>query len=103
MSDKFRRAMARVLEIDPHLIDGSNNVPSTIEDTLGIELEETYLVGTATAASHCRSPRSISVRRFFATAWRPYDVSKDPDGSRHWRADTKGIQIDNAASSRTSR
>jgi benzoyl-CoA reductase subunit A len=46
MSEKFHRAMDRVLEIDPHLIDGANDVPARIEDTLGLELEETYLVGT---------------------------------------------------------
>ena len=86
MSDKFRRAMARVLEIDPHLIDGSNNVPGTIEETLGIELEETYLVGTGYgrvtlpfSKEHIRSEIPPRARR-------AHHVSEDPHGARYRRA-----------------
>ena len=97
MSDKFRRAMARVLEIDPHLIDGSNNVPSTIEDTLGIELEETYLVGTGYgrvtlpfSKEHIRSEilcHGLGAHMMYPKTRTVLDIGGQ---------DTKGIQIDNA-------
>ena len=97
MSDKFRRAMARVLEIDPHLIDGSNNVPGTIEDTLGIELEETYLVGTGYgrvtlpfSKEHIRSEilcHGLGAHMMYPKTRTVLDIGGQ---------DTKGIQIDNA-------
>jgi benzoyl-CoA reductase subunit A len=97
MSEKFRRAMARVLEIDPHLIDGSNNVPSTIEDTLGIELEETYLVGTGYgrvtlpfSKEHIRSEilcHGLGAHMMYPKTRTVLDIGGQ---------DTKGIQIDNA-------
>ena len=46
LSDKFRRALARVLAVDSVVRTGSTDVPQTIVDTLAIDLEETYLVGT---------------------------------------------------------
>ncbi|MGP8121488.1 MAG: benzoyl-CoA reductase subunit A, partial [Xanthobacteraceae bacterium] len=97
MSDKFRRAMARVLEIDPHLIDGSNNVPGTIEDTLGVELEETYLVGTGYgrvtlpfSKEHIRSEilcHGLGAHMMYPKTRTVLDIGGQ---------DTKGIQIDNA-------
>jgi benzoyl-CoA reductase subunit A len=97
MSDKFRRAMARVLEIDPHLIDGSNNVPGTIEDTLGIELEETYLVGTGYgrvtlpfSKEHIRSEilcHGLGAHMMYPKTRTVLDIGGQ---------DTKGIQIDEA-------
>ena len=97
MSDKFRRAMARVLEIDPHLIDGSNNVPGTIEETLGIELEETYLVGTGYgrvtlpfSKEHIRSEilcHGLGAHMMYPKTRTVLDIGGQ---------DTKGIQIDNA-------
>jgi benzoyl-CoA reductase subunit A len=97
MSDKFRRAMARVLEIDPHLIDGSNNVPGTIEDALGIELEETYLVGTGYgrvtlpfSKEHIRSEilcHGLGAHMMYPKTRTVLDIGGQ---------DTKGIQIDNA-------
>jgi benzoyl-CoA reductase subunit A len=97
MSEKFRRAMARVLEIDPHLIDGSNNVPGTIEDTLGIELEETYLVGTGYgrvtlpfSKEHIRSEilcHGLGAHMMYPKTRTVLDIGGQ---------DTKGIQIDNA-------
>jgi benzoyl-CoA reductase subunit A len=97
MSDKFRRAMARVLELDPHLIDGSNNVPSTIEDTLGIELEETYLVGTGYgrvtlpfSKEHIRSEilcHGLGAHMMYPKTRTVLDIGGQ---------DTKGIQIDTA-------
>jgi benzoyl-CoA reductase subunit A len=97
MSDKFRRAMARVLELDPHLIDGSNNVPGTIEDTLGIELEETYLVGTGYgrvtlpfSKEHIRSEilcHGLGAHMMYPKTRTVLDIGGQ---------DTKGIQIDTA-------
>jgi benzoyl-CoA reductase subunit A len=97
MSDKFRRAMARVLEIDPHLIDGSNNVPGTIEDTLGIELEETYLVGTGYgrvtlpfSKEHIRSEilcHGLGAHMMYPKTRTVLDIGGQ---------DTKGIQVDAA-------
>ena len=97
MSEKFRRAMARVLEIDPHLIDGSNNVPTTIEDTLGIELEETYLVGTGYgrvtlpfSKEHIRSEilcHGLGAHMMYPKTRTVLDIGGQ---------DTKGIQIDSA-------
>src|SRR3954447_14747767 len=95
MSDKFRRAMARVLEIDPHLIDGANNVPGTIEDTLAVELEETYLVGTGYgrvtlpfSKEHIRSEilcHGLGVHMMYPATRTVLDIGGQ---------DTKGIQID---------
>jgi benzoyl-CoA reductase subunit A len=95
MSDKFRRAMARVLEIDPHLIDGSNNVPGTIEETLGVELEETYLVGTGYgrvtlpfSKEHIRSEilcHGLGAHMMYPNTRTVLDIGGQ---------DTKGIQID---------
>ena len=97
MSDKFRRAMARVLEIDPHLVDGSNNVPGTIEDALGIELEETYLVGTGYgrvtlpfSKEHIRSEilcHGLGAHMMYPKTRTVLDIGGQ---------DTKGIQIDTA-------
>ncbi|HLX15303.1 MAG TPA: benzoyl-CoA reductase subunit A [Bradyrhizobium sp.] len=97
MSDKFRRAMARVLEVDPHLIDGSNNVPGTIVDTLGIELEETYLVGTGYgrvtlpfSKEHIRSEilcHGLGAHMMYPKTRTVLDIGGQ---------DTKGIQIDTA-------
>jgi benzoyl-CoA reductase subunit A len=97
MSDKFRRAMARVLELDPHLIDGSNNVPGTIEDVLGIELEETYLVGTGYgrvtlpfSKEHIRSEilcHGLGAHMMYPKTRTVLDIGGQ---------DTKGIQIDSA-------
>ena len=97
MSDKFRRAMARVLELDPHLIDGSNNVPGTIEDALGIELEETYLVGTGYgrvtlpfSKEHIRSEilcHGLGAHMMYPKTRTVLDIGGQ---------DTKGIQIDTA-------
>jgi benzoyl-CoA reductase subunit A len=97
MSDKFRRAMARVLEIDPYLIDGSNNVPGTIEEALGIEFEETYLVGTGYgrvtlpfSKEHIRSEilcHGLGAHMMYPKTRTVLDIGGQ---------DTKGIQIDNA-------
>ena len=95
IGDKFRRAMARVLEVDPHLIDGSNNVPGTVEDTLNLELEETYLVGTGYgrvtlpfSKEHIRSEilcHGLGAHMMYPKTRTVLDIGGQ---------DTKGIQID---------
>jgi benzoyl-CoA reductase subunit A len=97
MSDKFRRAMARVLETDPHLIDGSHNVPGTIEATLGVELDKTYLVGTGYgrvtlpfSKEHIRSEilcHGLGAHMMYPATRTVLDIGGQ---------DTKGIQIDEA-------
>ena len=46
LSEKFRRALGRVLDAEPTLIAGAGDVLSAIERTLAVDLEESYLVGT---------------------------------------------------------
>ncbi len=97
MSEKFHRAMDRVLEIDPHLIDGANDVPARIEDTLGMELEETYLVGTGYgrvtlpfSKEHIRSEilcHGLGAHMMYPNTRTVLDIGGQ---------DTKGIQVDAA-------
>ena len=97
MSEKFHRAMDRVLEIDPHLIDGANEVPARIEDTLGLELEETYLVGTGYgrvtlpfSKEHIRSEilcHGLGAHMMYPNTRTVLDIGGQ---------DTKGIQVDAA-------
>ena len=46
LSEKFRGALARVLAADKSLTQGADNVHKIIETSLGVDLEESYLVGT---------------------------------------------------------
>jgi benzoyl-CoA reductase subunit A len=97
LSDKFRRAMARVTESDPHLVDGSNDVLGRIEETLGIELEETYLVGTGYgrvtlpfSKEHIRSEilcHGLGAHMMYPKTRTVLDIGGQ---------DTKGIQVDAA-------
>ena len=95
LSEKFRRAMARVLETDPHIVDSEKNVAATIEKTLGVELEETYLVGTGYgrvtlpfSKEHIRS--EILCHGLGALMMYPKTRTVLDIGGQ----DTKGIQID---------
>ena len=45
-SDKFRRALGRVLQTDMPVKSAAADIQKMIEDALAIELEETYMVGT---------------------------------------------------------
>ncbi|MCB1543955.1 MAG: benzoyl-CoA reductase subunit A [Methylobacteriaceae bacterium] len=95
LSEKFRRAMARVLEHDPHLIDGEKDVAQEIERTLGVELEETYLVGTGYgrvtlpfSKEHIRSEilcHGLGAHMMYPKTRTVLDIGGQ---------DTKGIQID---------
>src|SRR5215471_16917300 len=46
LSEKFRRALGRVLKSEPSVKSEAANIQKLIENALAIELEETYLVGT---------------------------------------------------------
>jgi benzoyl-CoA reductase subunit A len=95
LSDKFRRALARVLEVDATIRTGSTNVPQTIENTLNIELEETYLVGTGYgrvtlpfSKEHIRSEilcHGLGAHMMYPNTRTVLDIGGQ---------DTKGIQID---------
>ncbi|MFO1133955.1 MAG: benzoyl-CoA reductase subunit A [Rhodoblastus sp.] len=95
LSEKFRRAMGRVLENDPHVIDGEKDVADVIERTLGVELEETYLVGTGYgrvtlpfSKEHIRSEilcHGLGAHMMYPRTRTVLDIGGQ---------DTKGIQID---------
>src|SRR6516162_2431921 len=46
LKEKFRRALARMLVSEPSLKSAAAAIQNAIESALGIELEESYLVGT---------------------------------------------------------
>ena len=105
LSDKFRRALARVLAVDSVVKTGSTDVPQTIIDTLGIDLEESYLVGTGYgrvtlpfSKEHIRSEilcHGLGAHMMYPNTRTVLDIGGQ---------DTKGIQVDeNGISSRTSR
>jgi benzoyl-CoA reductase subunit A len=95
LSDKFRRALARVLAADGVIKTGSTDVPETIEQTLNIELEETYLVGTGYgrvtlpfSKEHIRSEilcHGLGAHMMYPRTRTVLDIGGQ---------DTKGIQID---------
>ena len=95
LSDKFRRALARVLAVDSVVRTGSTDVPQTIVDTLAIDLEETYLVGTGYgrvtlpfSKDHIRS--EILCHGLGAHMMHPKTRTVLDIGGQ----DTKGIQVD---------
>ncbi len=95
LSDKFRRAMVRVLEGDPTLKSASRDVLPVIERTLAIELEETYLVGTGYgrvtlpfSKEHIRSEilcHGLGAHMMYPKTRTVLDIGGQ---------DTKGIQVD---------
>jgi benzoyl-CoA reductase subunit A len=95
LSDKFRRALARVLAVDGVVRTGSTDVPQTIENTLGIDLEETYLVGTGYgrvtlpfSKEHIRSEilcHGLGAHMMYPKTRTVLDIGGQ---------DTKGIQVD---------
>jgi benzoyl-CoA reductase subunit A len=95
LSDKFRQALARVLAVDSTVRTGSTDVPQTIENTLGIELEETYLVGTGYgrvtlpfSKEHIRSEilcHGLGAHMMYPKTRTVLDIGGQ---------DTKGIQVD---------
>jgi benzoyl-CoA reductase subunit A len=95
LSDKFRRALARVLAVDSVVKTGSTDVPQTIIDTLGMDLEETYLVGTGYgrvtlpfSKEHIRSEilcHGLGAHMMYPNTRTVLDIGGQ---------DTKGIQVD---------
>ncbi len=95
LSDKFRRALARVLAGDNVIKTGSTDVPKTIVDTLAIDLEETYLVGTGYgrvtlpfSKEHIRSEilcHGLGAHMMYPKTRTVLDIGGQ---------DTKGIQVD---------
>ncbi|UYO54480.1 benzoyl-CoA reductase subunit A [Rhodopseudomonas palustris] len=95
LSDKFRRAVARMLAADSHAADGEGDFAAMIESALGIELEETYLVGTGYgrvtlpfSKEHIRSEilcHGLGAHMMYPGTRTVLDIGGQ---------DTKGIQID---------
>jgi benzoyl-CoA reductase subunit A len=95
LSDKFRRALARVLESDPSVRKAGTAIQQQIEDTLGIDLEETYLVGTGYgrvtlpfSKEHIRSEilcHGLGAHMMYPKTRTVLDIGGQ---------DTKGIQVD---------
>ena len=94
LSDKFRRALARVLVSEPS-VKSPADVQKMIENTLAIDLEETYLVGTGYgrvtlpfSKEHIRS--EILCHGLGAHMMYPHTSTVLDIGGQ----DTKGIQVD---------
>ena len=96
LSDKFRRALARVLAEDTTMATTSD-VRKIIEDVLGLDLEETYLVGTGYgrvtlpfSKDHIRSEilcHGLGAHMMYPKTRTVLDIGGQ---------DTKGIQVDPA-------
>ncbi len=95
LSEKFRRAIASEILADPALADQARDIAETIETTLGVELEETYLVGTGYgrvtlpfSKEHIRSEilcHGLGAHMMYPGTRTVLDIGGQ---------DTKGIQID---------
>ena len=95
LSEKFRHALARVIAADGAVKTGSSDVPKTIEATLDIDLEETYLVGTGYgrvtlpfSKEHIRSEilcHGLGAHMMYPKTRTVLDIGGQ---------DTKGIQVD---------
>ena len=95
LGEKFRRALARVLAADAAMPRGRRDVQQTFEDALGIDLEETYLVGTGYgrvtlpfSKEHIRSEilcHGLGAHMMYPETRTVLDIGGQ---------DTKGIQVD---------
>jgi len=95
LDDKFRRAMQRVLAEHPDLAHDAAGLTKAIESTLGIDLEETYLVGTGYgrvtlpfSKEHIRSEilcHGLGAHMMYPKTRTVLDIGGQ---------DTKGIQVD---------
>ena len=95
LSEKFHRALARVLAADESLTQGASDVQKTIEASLGIDLEESYLVGTGYgrvtlpfSKEHIRSEilcHGLGAHMMYPKTRTVLDIGGQ---------DTKGIQVD---------
>ncbi len=96
MADKFRRALDRVVAETPEYEAGSRDMHEPVERALGIELEESYLVGTGYgrvtlpfSKDHIRSEilcHGLGAHMMFPDTRTVLDIGGQ---------DTKGIQVDN--------
>jgi benzoyl-CoA reductase subunit A len=95
LSDKFRRALGRVLASDSTLAAGTSDIQPTIERALAVDLEETYLVGTGYgrvtlpfSKEHIRSEilcHGLGAHMMYPKTRTVLDIGGQ---------DTKGIQVD---------
>src|SRR5262249_37553226 len=95
LREKFRRALARVLASEPSLNTSAETIQSAIESVLGIELEESYLVGTGYgrvtlpfSKEHIRSEilcHGLGAHMMYPKTRTVLDIGGQ---------DTKGIQVD---------
>jgi benzoyl-CoA reductase subunit A len=95
LGEKFRRALARVLADDVAIRRGARDVQQVFEDALGVDLEETYLVGTGYgrvtlpfSKEHIRSEilcHGLGAHMMYPETRTVLDIGGQ---------DTKGIQID---------
>jgi benzoyl-CoA reductase subunit A len=95
LSGKFRQALARMMAEDATVSTGDSDVAKTIERTLDIELEETYLVGTGYgrvtlpfSKEHIRSEilcHGLGAHMMYPGTRTVLDIGGQ---------DTKGIQVD---------
>ena len=95
LSDKFRRALTRVLAADAALAAGAAEIERTIERSLAVDLEETYLVGTGYgrvtlpfSKEHIRSEilcHGLGAHMMYPKTRTVLDIGGQ---------DTKGIQVD---------
>jgi benzoyl-CoA reductase subunit A len=97
LSESFRRALARVLATDAGLREVVARVQKTIEETLAVDLEESYLVGTGYgrvtlpfSKEHIRSEilcHGLGAHMMYPNTRTVLDIGGQ---------DTKGIQVDAA-------
>ena len=95
LSEKFRGALARVLAADKSLTQDADNVQKIIETSLGVDLEESYLVGTGYgrvtlpfSKEHIRSEilcHGLGAHMMYPKTRTVLDIGGQ---------DTKGIQVD---------
>ena len=95
LSKKFRRALAHLLADDSSLMQGADDAQKTIEDSLAVDLEESYLVGTGYgrvtlpfSKEHIRSEilcHGLGAHLMYPNTRTVLDIGGQ---------DTKGIQVD---------
>jgi benzoyl-CoA reductase subunit A len=97
LSDKFRRALARVLETEASFAGGAQQVQEIVQRALAVEFEESYLVGTGYgrvtlpfSKEHIRSEilcHGLGAHMMYPRTRTVLDIGGQ---------DTKGIQVDAA-------
>jgi benzoyl-CoA reductase subunit A len=95
LSDKFRRALARIVASEASFADGAGQIQEIVQRALGVEFEETYLVGTGYgrvtlpfSKEHIRSEilcHGLGAHMMYPGTRTVLDIGGQ---------DTKGIQVD---------